>query len=131
MADDFRLRLDQARGAPIAERKQAAELVDQVIGVEADCFRVVADEGAGEDARGPFREVVALESDPEIGADLGDRGDGFDADAPPLTFAAEAGTEGVSFRPENSPEQQMLRRSPAVGIVHVLVIRTTARQPDL
>jgi hypothetical protein len=131
MTDDFRVRLDQTCGAPVALREEAAEFVDEFVRVEADRFRVVADERAREDAARPLREIVALEPDPEIRADLGYRREGFDADAAPLTFAAQPGAEGVSFRHENSPQQQVLRRAPAATIGRIPVSRHDTRQPDL
>ena len=97
MADELGLRLNHAAGAAISEREQAAELVDDFVGVEADRAGVVADERPGEDARRPARKVVPFERVPQVPADLGDRGDGLDGDTAPLALSAKPGAECIAL----------------------------------
>jgi hypothetical protein len=42
--NDFGLRLDDPGSPAIALRKQPAEFIDDVVGIEADGLRVIADE---------------------------------------------------------------------------------------
>jgi len=86
------------RRTAIALRKQTAELVDDVIGVEADGFGVVAHERAREETAGPLGEVVGFEPDPELDADVGLCRDGFERDTAAFAFTPQPGSEGVAFR---------------------------------
>ncbi len=88
VAEQVRLRLNQAADAPVADGKQSAELVDDLVGIEADRPGVVADERTGEDPRRPAREVVAFQAFPQIDPDLGDRGDGIERNAAPFALRA-------------------------------------------
>ena len=97
MADELGLRLNQAAGSAIPEREQAAELVDDFVGVEADGAGVVADERPGENSRWPARKVVSFERLPQVPADLGDRGYGLDRDASPLALSAKTGAECIAL----------------------------------
>jgi hypothetical protein len=100
VTDDLRLGLDEPRGAANALWIKTAELVNDVVGVEANGLGIVANERTRKDAGRPLGEVVALEACPEVGANLGNGDDGVDTDAAPLTFAAQSGTESVSIRHE-------------------------------
>ena len=93
--DQRSLRLDHPFGAAVADCEQPAELVDDFVGIESDRFRVVANEGAGEDPGGPARKVIALEAIPQIRAHFGDRGNGLQRNAAALTLAAQPGSEGL------------------------------------
>src|SRR3982751_1090217 len=101
MADQFCLRFDDAPGASIPVRKEAAEFVDDFVCIQADGLGVIADERAREDAGGPLRKVVAFQAEPEIRTHFGDGHNRFDADAAPFAFTPKAGTEGVSIRHED------------------------------
>jgi hypothetical protein len=111
MPNQLCLRFDDARGTTIAVRKEAAELVDNFVGVEANRLRVVADERAREDAGRPLGKVIALESKPEIGADFSDGNNRFDADTATFPFASETGTESVSVRHEKPGKEQRSSRA--------------------
>src|SRR5688500_14553783 len=95
--DQPRLFADRRDDAPIAEWEEAAEVVHDFVRVETDRLRVVPDEGAGKDPFGPAREVVALEPLPELDADVGQGRDGFQGDAAPFPFPAQARTECFPF----------------------------------
>src|SRR4026207_867397 len=119
MSNQLRLRLDDPRGASSAVRKQATELVDDFVGIETNGFGVVANKRAGEDARRPLREVVALQSKPEIGAAFRDGHYRFDADAAPFPFASKAGTKGISVRHADPGEEQRSSRTISHEIFNV------------
>src|SRR4029453_12238626 len=87
--------VDQPARTAVPYRKQPAELVDHVVGIEADRSSVVAHERARKDSRRPPREIVALEAFPEIAIDLGDRREGIKGDAAPFAFAAQPWTESI------------------------------------
>ena len=53
VSNQLGLRLNQPVAAAVADRKEAAELVDDLVGVERDRARVVAHERAREDAGRP------------------------------------------------------------------------------
>ena len=78
VADQLRLRLNQPADASVADWEQPAELLEHLVLVQADGSRIVAHERAREDAGRPAAEVVPFEAVPEVGADLGDRRDGFE-----------------------------------------------------
>src|SRR5262249_46375456 len=56
------------------------------------------DERARENTGRPAREVVALEPLPQIHADVGDNGDGFERDAAAFALASQARSEGIPVR---------------------------------
>src|SRR5688572_27347658 len=97
VTDQAGLLADDRHDAPVAQRKQAAEVIHDFVRVETDGLRVVAHEGAREDPLRPARKVVALEALPELDADVGNRRDGFERNAAALAFAAEAWAKRIPF----------------------------------
>ena len=83
------------RRSPSGNSRQKSSTTS--FGVEPDGLRVVAHEGAREDPLGPARKIVALEPLPELDADVGNRGDGFERNAAALAFAAQAGAKCIPF----------------------------------
>src|SRR6185503_4935136 len=119
MSNEVGLRFDDSGGASIAVRKQPAKLVDDFVGIETNRFGVVTNKGAGEDAGGPLREVVAFEPEPQIGADLCDGHNRFDADAAAFPFAAKAGAKGISVRHADPGKEQRSSRTICHEIANV------------
>src|SRR5258705_12906923 len=75
VADKLRLGADAPQPAAVAEWKQPAEVVDDLIGIKSDGLRVVPDERAGIKTRRPAREIIGLESLPEFPGDVRPRDD--------------------------------------------------------
>src|SRR5436190_13044384 len=86
VTDDFSRGGDDRQRAAIAERKQAAEIVDDFVGIEPDRFRIVTQERAGVETRRPAREIAGLESLPQLHADVGAADDNVERDAAALAL---------------------------------------------
>ena len=71
VANELCLRLNQPAATPIPHGEKTAELVHDLVGIEADGAGVVAYEGPGEDPRRPARKVISLETVPQVTTNLG------------------------------------------------------------
>jgi hypothetical protein len=70
------------------------EFSDDLVRIQADCHRIVPDERAPEDARGPPGEVVALHPGVQSRAHLGLLGNLVEGQATSLAGPPKLGTEG-------------------------------------
>src|SRR5206468_9075212 len=97
-----RVRAAPLRDGGLRDRRLRAvdvvELGDHAVGVEAQVFRVLAYEGAREDAAGQDVYPVLLQRLQEAHADLGGVRDLAQVDAAQLAFTAEVLTEGGHVR---------------------------------
>jgi hypothetical protein len=114
VADDRGLRSDQSVGASVADREEPAEVIDDLFGVEADGFGVVADEGARNQTPWPQRQVVGFEPNPKVDAHVGQQGKRLERHPAALPFAPEARPKGILFghgNPTDGGNSRACRRS--------------------
>lgn len=95
VADDFGVHANETLGPAIALRIPPAELVHGCVGIDANRAGVLPNERARVEARGPAREIVALQAGPEIAGDLRRFGDLFERYTPLEAETSEVRSEGV------------------------------------
>ncbi len=98
VADELRRGGDDRQGAAVTKWKQPAEVVDDFVGIQPDCLRVIAHERACVQTGRPPREVAGLETLPQLDVDVGAGDDDVQRDAAPLTLAPQPRSERVAFR---------------------------------